>query len=532
MSFNNHPPLRRTVSKITNILQPPFTSTNITTEGNLFTSNKSTQIQHTSASMKLSINSFENTNDSCYASASEESQHSSLSRESSDPLSEKLNLLTLSSDYYELLQFVTKLGYDQVQLDQVLENLNPLEVTEDKVLSELIKLGKIPAIEKNNLLPSMSRSGNEKELRSIVIDGSNIAMTYGNKAVFACKGIRICVDYFLNRGHTEIICFVPSFRREQSRPDSPISDQQILFDLESEGHLFWTPSRRINGRRIVCHDDRYILNAALDKEAIIVSNDEYRDLSKENVQYKKIVQDHLLMYSFVHSKFMPPDDPLGKYGPTLDQFLSKNYTPLNSQICPYYKKCTYGNKCKYFHPEKQNESRTSVVDKLLNESQKQYSRNILTESISMGYNRNHLKAVQRTSVTRASSLNPNFVPNCNNNNLHLNINRQLSTPLNWYKQQPLLTTTQQQTNTTSLYSTSNNIWESLDIPSFSSQSTIPQNDLLGSNDERQRLQYHLSQIFPLNAVTAVLQANPLENNPQTLCKMILAYQSCFDPQFF
>uniref|UniRef100_A0A0K0G188 C3H1-type domain-containing protein n=1 Tax=Strongyloides venezuelensis TaxID=75913 RepID=A0A0K0G188_STRVS len=529
MSFNSHPPLRRTVSKITNILQPPFSSTNAT-ESNLFT-NKSTQM-HTSASMKFSINSFEYISDSCNASTSEESQHSSLSRESSDPLSEKFNSLTIStpSDYYELLQFTTKLGYDQTQLDQVLENLNPLEATEDKVLSELIKLGKIPMLEYNKSSPIIQKN-NEKELRSIVIDGSNIAMTYGNKAVFACKGIRICVDYFLNRGHTEIICFVPSFRREQSRPDSPISDQQILFDLESEGHLFWTPSRRINGRRIVCHDDRYILNAALDKEAIIVSNDEYRDLIKENPQYRKIVQDNLLMYSFVHSKFMPPDDPLGKHGPTLDQFLSKNYTPLNGQICPYSKKCTYGNKCKYYHPEKQNESRTSVVDKLLNDSQKQINRGSSIESNSMGYNKCHVKAIQRTLVTRASSLNPNFVPNNNDNKSYINVSRQLSTPLHWNKQQhspPIL----QQSNT-SLYSNTNNIWAPLDIASaFTSHTPIFQNDIFMGNDERQRLQYHLSQLFPPNAVTAVLLANPLENNPQTLCKMILAYQSCLNSSFF
>ncbi|CEF63842.1 Zinc finger, CCCH-type domain and Ribonuclease Zc3h12a-like domain-containing protein [Strongyloides ratti] len=528
MSFNSHPPLRRTVSKITNILQPPFSST-IITDGNLFT-NKSTQM-HTSASMKFSINSFEYINDSCNASTSEESQHSSLSRESSDPLSEKFNSLTISttSDYYELLQFTTKLGYDQTQLDQVLENLNPLEVTEDKVLSELIKLGKIPALEYNKNLPSIPKNS-EKELRSIVIDGSNIAMTYGNKAVFACKGIRICIDYFLNRGHTEIICFIPSFRREQSRPDSPISDQQILFDLESEGHLFWTPSRRINGRRIVCHDDRYILNAALDKEAIIVSNDEYRDLIKENPQYKRIVQNNLLMYSFVHSKFMPPDDPLGKHGPTLDQFLSKNYTPLNGQICPYSKKCTYGNKCKYYHPEKQNENRTSVVDKLLNDSQKQNSRGSGTESTSMGYNKCHLKAIQRTLVTRASSLNPNFIPNNNDNKSHINVSRQLSTPLHWNNQSPQISSHK---SNTSLYSTTNSIWSPIEINSgFTSHNPIFQNDIFMGNEERQRLQYHLSQLFPPNAVTAVLLANPLENNPQTLCKMILAYQSCLDSSFF
>lgn len=67
----------------------------------------------------------------------------------------------------------------------------------------------------------------------------------------------------------------------------------------------WTPSRRIGGRRIVCHDDRYILKTAEEKDAVIVSNDEYRDLVKENPQYRKLVEQRLLMYSFVDGKFVP-----------------------------------------------------------------------------------------------------------------------------------------------------------------------------------------------------------------------------------
>lgn len=81
-----------------------------------------------------------------------------------------------------------------------------------------------------------------------------------------------------------------------------IPDQHILTELEKAGIVVFTPSRRIGGKRVVCYDDRYILKLAVDTDGIVVSNDNYRDLMSENDKFKKVVEERLLMYSFVNDR--------------------------------------------------------------------------------------------------------------------------------------------------------------------------------------------------------------------------------------
>ena len=80
------------------------------------------------------------------------------------------------------------------------------------------------------------------------------------------------------------------------------TDQDILTELEKERRLYFTPSRQVGGRRIVSHDDRYILNLAVETGAIVVSNDNYRDLINEKPEYKKVIEEKILMYSFVQDR--------------------------------------------------------------------------------------------------------------------------------------------------------------------------------------------------------------------------------------
>ncbi|XP_066104498.1 probable ribonuclease ZC3H12D isoform X1 [Saccopteryx bilineata] len=285
------------------------------------------------------------------------------------------------------MEFFRKLGYDQEDVVRVLGKLGEGALVND-VLQELIQTGSRPMARQGSAAPLLVPRGacgtpdaaqrelgaDPKEdcgdpassLRPIVIDGSNVAMSHGNKETFSCRGIQLAVDWFRERGHTYIKVFVPSWRKDPPRADSPIREQHVLEELERQAVLVYTPSRKVNGKRVVCYDDRYIVKVAYERDGIIVSNDNYRDLQSENPEWKWFIEQRLLMFSFVNDRFMPPDDPLGRRGPTLSNFLSRKPKPPEPswQHCPYGKKCTYGIKCKFYHPERPHHAQLAVADEL------------------------------------------------------------------------------------------------------------------------------------------------------------------------
>ncbi|XP_023110262.1 probable ribonuclease ZC3H12D [Felis catus] len=285
------------------------------------------------------------------------------------------------------MEFFQKLGYSRDDVVRVLGKLGEDALVND-VLQELIQTGSRPGAHESSAVPLLVPRGScgtldsahcglaaelEEEhgdpassLRPIVIDGSNVAMSHGNKEAFSCRGIQLAVDWFRDRGHAYIKVFVPSWRKDPPRSDTPIREQHVLEELERQAVLVYTPSRKVNGKRVVCYDDRYIVKVAYEQDGVIVSNDNYRDLQSENPEWKWFIEQRLLMFSFVNDRFMPPDDPLGRRGPTLSNFLSRKPKPPEPswQHCPYGKKCTYGVKCKFYHPERPHLAQLAVADEL------------------------------------------------------------------------------------------------------------------------------------------------------------------------
>uniref|UniRef100_A0A4W5NJL8 RNase NYN domain-containing protein n=1 Tax=Hucho hucho TaxID=62062 RepID=A0A4W5NJL8_9TELE len=143
-------------------------------------------------------------------------------------------------EYQSKLEFALKLGYAEELVRLVLAKLGPYTLIND-ILGELVKLAS--KVETNQQLtastasqpaPSSSCSssssstcgyveavetdlllGDKDNLRPVVLDGSNVAMSHGNKEVFSCYGIQLAVDWFLERGHCDITVFVPSWKKER-----------------------------------------------------------------------------------------------------------------------------------------------------------------------------------------------------------------------------------------------------------------------------------------------------------------------------
>ena len=44
---------------------------------------------------------------------------------------------------------------------------------------------------------------------------------------------------------------------------------------------------------------RYILNVAAEKGAVVVSNDNFRELINDKPDYKKVIEERILMYMFI-----------------------------------------------------------------------------------------------------------------------------------------------------------------------------------------------------------------------------------------
>ena len=161
-----------------------------------------------------------------------------------------------------------------------------------------------------------TEKGEKGSLRPIVIDGSNVAYCHGDDKDFSIRGIEIVVDDFINRGYEKekIVVFLPKIR------DGPALQEM----LKSKCKIFFAASRKLpNGENITSHDDYYMLNYAAKVGAVIVTRDNYREHANNpsHPEWDEVISNRILMPNFVRDVLLLQEDPLGRNGPRLDEFL-------------------------------------------------------------------------------------------------------------------------------------------------------------------------------------------------------------------
>ena len=162
-----------------------------------------------------------------------------------------------------------------------------------------------------------STAGVKGSLRPIVLDGCNVAKCHGMDKKFSVRGLVITVEFFVKRGHTKVVAFLPQEKcRFRSR-----DEREALEKLREEGHLVYTPSRQFNNEVISSYDDTFVLDYAAQHGAVVITRDNYRDLTNKKPEWDLVIRERILMPTFVGDDIMWPHDPLGRNGSSLDDFL-------------------------------------------------------------------------------------------------------------------------------------------------------------------------------------------------------------------
>ena len=91
--------------------------------------------------------------------------------------------------------------------------------------------------------------------------------------MFSCRGLIIAVEFFIKLGHVDVKVVVPRFRRSVQTSEVPTMNPELLDDLNERGHLVYSPSK--------VYDDEIILTIAIENNAVVVSNDRFRDFYQD-----------------------------------------------------------------------------------------------------------------------------------------------------------------------------------------------------------------------------------------------------------
>uniref|UniRef100_A0A5S6Q8J7 RNase_Zc3h12a domain-containing protein n=1 Tax=Trichuris muris TaxID=70415 RepID=A0A5S6Q8J7_TRIMR len=141
-------------------------------------------------------------------------------------------------------------------------------------------------------------------LRPIVIDGSNVAFSYGNPRVYSPLGIAKALRYFLARKHS-VIAFTSRSFVECTSPYF-VEDRSAISCLAELGLVVLTPIGVSYKNDIwhfySCYEDQFIIKEAYETGGIIVSNDMFKDVEASIPLFQSVIKNRTLNYVFTKDK--------------------------------------------------------------------------------------------------------------------------------------------------------------------------------------------------------------------------------------
>ena len=153
-----------------------------------------------------------------------------------------------------------------------------------------------------------------------MIDGLNICHEYSKHLIginFSAEGLNVAYEHFKKLGYEDekIVIIMKQI------PQRYNSERIIAQKLEDKNVLHYAPSRRSGQSFIQSDDDLFILKTAKILNAIVLSNDQFQKEKKTHPEYSNVIENCVLQPRFISGKLILPDDPLGKNGPKLEEFL-------------------------------------------------------------------------------------------------------------------------------------------------------------------------------------------------------------------
>jgi len=151
----------------------------------------------------------------------------------------------------------------------------------------------------------------------VLLDAANVAMSHGDCRTFSTRGIALALEFFERRGYEAKAILSSKFMPEEfqdadgqwrwrlhgaAREKTPDNPEQLL-RWKHEGVVYDTPPG--------AYDDPFCIAYARERDALIVSNDRYRDIitsqktPEKQEDYRRWIATHVCKFSFFCGDIVP-----------------------------------------------------------------------------------------------------------------------------------------------------------------------------------------------------------------------------------